>query len=238
MNEEKVTLMIDKIVWEKFRRYCATNAFKISRKIELLLEEEIEKGPNTKNLVDMFKDIMESGQIGREDMNIHGAENKNLNEIEKSEEVVEQIIMSNDSNMVESMQAKTENPEKINEVAEKKTDAESEINETTENGLKSEIQTEVNYIVNTGAEKVIEAEVNVGAEKAIEAEESSEVNTGAEMNNIENKETDNSKVFEAEAENSKVVPKVDIEPDNPKMIDPDAKVPTIDELRAKKRLDF
>jgi len=59
MNEEKVTLMIDKIVWEKFRRYCAANAFKISGKIQLLLEEEIERGPKTKTLVEVFQEIID-----------------------------------------------------------------------------------------------------------------------------------------------------------------------------------
>lgn len=59
MNEEKVTLMIDRIVWEKFRRYCSVNAFKISGKIQLLLDEEMERGPKTKNLLDMFKEIVE-----------------------------------------------------------------------------------------------------------------------------------------------------------------------------------
>ncbi len=59
MNEEKVTLTIDKIIWEKFKRYCAANAFKISGKIQLLLNEEIERGPKTKNLLDMFREIVE-----------------------------------------------------------------------------------------------------------------------------------------------------------------------------------
>jgi len=58
MNEEKITLMIDKIIWEKFRRYCAAHAFKISAKIQLLLEEELERGPQTKNLLDVFQEII------------------------------------------------------------------------------------------------------------------------------------------------------------------------------------
>lgn len=59
IEEEKITLAINKTIWDEFKKYCSVNAYKISRKIELLLKEEIEKGPKTKNLIEVFKEIIE-----------------------------------------------------------------------------------------------------------------------------------------------------------------------------------
>jgi|TARA_B100001971_G_C18152709_1_gene516748 hypothetical protein len=64
IEEEKITIGIDKSIWDEFKKYCAVNAFKISKKIELLLREEIERGPKTRDLIDIFKDIVEKQKEG------------------------------------------------------------------------------------------------------------------------------------------------------------------------------
>lgn len=58
LNEEKITVAINKQVWDEFKKYCALNAYKISKKIELLLKEEIEKGPKTKSLIEIFEELV------------------------------------------------------------------------------------------------------------------------------------------------------------------------------------
>ena len=162
--------MIDKIVWEKFRRYCAVNAFKISGKIQLLLEDEMERGPKTKNLLDMFQEIMEKQgskeDIEKEEMNIYGEESKDLNDL----------------------------PEQKEEVHEESKPA----LEVYESKVKSDVEEAVNSDMNEPKTEIIDYEDS-----------------------------------DADVEDSE-----QIELDNPKMIMPGVKVPTIDELKIKKRLDL
>ena len=58
MEEEKITIAVNKQTWDEFKGYCTNNAFKLSKKIELMMREEIERGPKTKNLIDVFKEIL------------------------------------------------------------------------------------------------------------------------------------------------------------------------------------
>lgn len=112
MNEEKVTLLIDKIVWEKFRRYCAANAFKISAKIQLLLDEEIERGPKTKNLLDMFKEIVES----KKDMVESRQTNLDVKRVqEMPAQRADNYMRNNAPTNREGGLARVDNPKMINE---------------------------------------------------------------------------------------------------------------------------
>tara|TARA_Y100000310_G_scaffold82393_1_gene79005 strand:- start:363 stop:1106 length:744 start_codon:yes stop_codon:yes gene_type:complete len=243
-TEEKVTLSLDKIAWEKFKRYCAVNAFKISAKMQLMMEEEIEKGPKTKSLVEMFNEIVEKGSEEMKEGNESFQEGRSLPEVGKDS--IQEDGRSFQESEGESFQEEEKGPfqskmpfqhdippisapgvEKGDEGEWKELKAPSvEVFDTpSEDDGFVPIEAEPEQVKGESVEETASHDV------VAEVEEKEVVEQGSIVKDVMKKEETES----GEDSIPREIPRpVTITNPNPKMIDPDAKVPTIDQLTQKR----
>lgn len=69
MVKKGFTVHIEESLIDDFRRYCNLNALKVSAKVELLIQKEIENAKINPTLVEMFQKILDGEKILRAQKN-------------------------------------------------------------------------------------------------------------------------------------------------------------------------
>lgn len=59
MPKQKVTLSIDREIYKKYKQWCEDNAIMLSKKIELFMQDELEKAEKFKKIKTKSKESKE-----------------------------------------------------------------------------------------------------------------------------------------------------------------------------------
>ena len=59
MTKKQVTFTLDEKTFEDFRTYCQLNALKLSAKIELLMNQEMQKAQTNPTLIKLFNEMVD-----------------------------------------------------------------------------------------------------------------------------------------------------------------------------------
>ena len=69
--KEKVSLILDKETWQEFKKHCHDNGFNFSRKIEILIRNELDHKPRkekrTQEIIDLLAEMI-SEKTDRKDV--------------------------------------------------------------------------------------------------------------------------------------------------------------------------
>ena len=218
MGKEVATIVIDEDVLDNFKRYCKLNAFDMNAKIELMIKKDLAKRiKEPVTLYSFFKEIIEKEQMKKQESQEDTQHELKLETYTpKASEEIDTQTQEDYKQQTAIKEAAQENiPKDTTDQTQEILPIQEPADDTTQ-----EMSSQENH----------QPDPQENIQKA-EEENKIQEDTQAENENIQ------PEIYDSDVKNDAPKPNFNIPlEDNPKLIDPSQKVPTIDELMKKKSI--